>query len=129
MMKSFSFILSVLLLASIIMLPVSANSAQESFVGTAANGAIIADGDSPIVVERELLTFDITDFPKTYYETVNEFLEYSSHVTAEYTFYNPADYSVKANLLFPLGHIPTYVPSYTYDEATGEKIYFDYSEG
>lgn len=89
-------------------LPVSANSAQQYWYGTDASGTIITDGESPIVVEHELLTFDITEFPDTYYRENEKFLDYSGNVTAEYTFYNPSDIAVTATLAFPYGNIPSY---------------------
>jgi len=43
----------------------------------------------------------VQEFPRNYYSTAEEFLAYTGHVTAEYTFYNPADYTVTATLVFP----------------------------
>lgn len=43
---------------------VFANSAQSSWEGIYATGTIVADEDCPIIVERELLTFDISEFPQ-----------------------------------------------------------------
>lgn len=94
-----------LLLAS----TVSANSAQTSWSGVTATGTIITDKNCPIVVESELLTFDINEFPQESYNSEYSFLAYSGSVTAEYTFYNPADYTVTATLAFPFGELPEYV--------------------
>ena len=87
---------------------VFANSAQSYWEGVDRAGAIITDGESPIVVERELLTFDVQEFPKNYYRDEAEFLAYPGKVTAEYTFYNPSDLTVNAKLLFPFGREPWY---------------------
>ena len=65
-----------------------------------------------------MLTFDIQEFPKTFYESLDEYLAYSGKVTAEYTFYNPSDYTVRATLAFPFGRSPDY--GYIYDYDTGE---------
>ena len=100
--------ISILLLFSLLCVPASANSAQTQWRGTDATGAIVADEDCPIVVEHELLTFDIGQFPDSYYREVSEYLAYSGSVTAEYTFYNPSDYNVEATLVFPFGAIPDY---------------------
>lgn len=81
----------------------SANSAPKFFRGTDAYGAIVTEENCPITVEGELLTFDIPDFPS---EGSNP--NYKANVTAEYTFYNPADYTVTARLEFPFGSAPGY---------------------
>lgn len=99
---------------------VLANSAQSHWVGTTATGAIVTDESCPIIVENELLTFDIQEFPKQYYENVQEYLEYDGKVTAEYEFYNPSDYTVDATLVFPFGSIPDY--GYLQDQESGERI-------
>lgn len=82
----------------------SANSAPSNWHGTDASGAMVFDADCPITVESELLTFDIPDFPSNYGNNN----EYSANVTAQYTFYNPANYTVKARLAFPFGTSPNY---------------------
>ena len=97
-----------LLMFSLLAVPASANSAQTQWRGTDATGAIVTENDCPLIVEHELLTFDIGQFPESYYREVSDYLAYSGRVTAEYTFYNPADYSVDATLVFPFGAIPDY---------------------
>ena len=92
--------------------PVSANSAQAHWTGTDSTGSIITEENSPIIVEKELLTFDIQEFPESYYQEKDDFLKYSGSVTAEYTFYNPADYAVTATLAFPFGGIADYANIY-----------------
>lgn len=81
-----------------------ANSAQKSWRGSDSYGAIITDTECPVIVENELLTFDIPDFPK--HSGSND--DYESSVTARYSFYNPADYTVTAKLEFPFGEKPYY---------------------
>lgn len=105
--KTIAFILLLLLLPCLV-LPVSANSAQQYWMGTDGAGAVITDGDSPIVVENELLTFDLNEFPSNYYNEKTGFLAYTGKVTAEYTFYNPSDMTVTATLAFPFGDLPHY---------------------
>ena len=104
-----------LLLMSGLLLPVAANSAQSYWKGTDATGAIVTDNDCPIVVEHERLTFGVQDFPEPHYTSAEAFLAYPGKVTAEYSFYNPADYSVTATLRFPFGVLPDY--AVTYDES------------
>lgn len=95
--------------------PVLANSAQTHWRGTDSTGTIITDEESPIIVEKELLTFDIQEFPESYYKDVKEFLAYTGKVTAEYTFYNTADYTVTATLAFPFGGLSDYADIYDYE--------------
>ena len=96
----------------------SANSAQTYWEGVDVMGAVVADEECPIEVKHEKLVFDIPQFPLNYYQNAEAFAEYNASVSATYTFYNPADYTVKATLAFPFGTIPYYAP-YIYDETTG----------
>lgn len=101
-------IICIILLFVLNAVPVHANSAQSSWRGISSTGTIIADEDCPLMVEKERLTFDIQEFPANYYDTVEEYLAYTGKVTAEYTFYNPAEYAVTATLVFPFGKEPDY---------------------
>lgn len=92
----------------------SANSAQSNWSGTDRTGAIVTDEICPLEVQEEKLTFEVQEFPRNYYNTMEEFLAYTGRVTAEYTFYNPADYTVTATLVFPFGAVPDY--GYFYDD-------------
>ena len=98
-----------------------ANSAQRYWEGISATGALIMDETCPIEVQHEKLVFDLQEFPANYYNSAQSFLEYSGKVSAQYTFYNPADYMVKATLAFPFGRVPYYAD--TYDETSGEYNY------
>ena len=97
-----------LLILSLMPVPALANSAQMQWEGTNSTGAIITEEDCPVIVEHELLTFDIGQFPEQHYQEVSDYLSYSGSVTAEYTFYNLEDYAVTATLVFPFGAIPDY---------------------
>ena len=101
------FMLTVLLCAALA-LPASANSAPSFWEGTDTVGAVVSEGDCPLVVEHEVLTFDIDAFPESYYAEMSDFLAYDASVTAEYRFYNPTDMTVTAKLLFPYGQTPVY---------------------
>lgn len=107
----------VLLLGTVLVQSAYANSAQRRWNGTDGTGALAADKDCPIVVDKEILTFDVQEFPKNYYNSAEEFLAYTGKVTAEYTFRNPADYTVTATLVFPFGNLPHY-GEYFYDSPT-----------
>lgn len=116
MMKSLVTFFCAILCFSMSGVPVLANSAQYYWEGRSQSGAIITGKDSPIIVEKELLTFDLKEFPKPYdYNEMQEFLAYSGKVTAEYTFYNPSEYEVTAKLLFPFGPEAEYADRF-YDE-------------
>lgn len=124
MKRLVSVFFCVIFLITLTALPVSANSAQTHWEGTTSTGVIITDAECPVVVEHELLTFDISEFPRSYYGTYHEheaeFQAYSAGVTAQYTFYNPADYAVTATVLFPFGCEPDYVDS-VYEDADMDK--------
>ena len=103
-MKRHTVVVALLLIFAVLFIPLTAfaNSAQREFEGVAANGAIVTDVDCPVQVTSERLTFNITDFPVVHGEQT----EYNSNVVAEYAFYNPADYDVNMQLVFPFGTIP-----------------------
>lgn len=99
---------SVLLASSLLPGSASANSARTQWSGVSGTGMILTGEECPIVVTHELLTFDIQQFPEQYYSEPADYLAYTGTVSAEYTFHNPADYTVTASLLFPFGNIPDY---------------------
>lgn len=107
MRKIFSLMLAIALLAAL-SLPIFANSAPKDWNGSDFIGAVAFDKECPIEVEREVLTFDISEFPNDYYDNHEEYLKYSAKVTAEYKFYNPTDTEVTATLVFPFGSKPDY---------------------
>ena len=108
MKRTFATILVVLLLASTFVVPAYANSAQTHWRGVDSTGAVVVDGNCPIEVTKEVLTFDVSEFPENYYREMDEYLAYTGKVTAEYTFYNPTDLTVTATLAFPFGTQPDY---------------------
>ena len=110
--------LSVLLLHFILIscvLPAGANSAQTHWSGSPGSGVGAIGEDCPLVVQTEKLTFRIGAFPDGFFDADEDKSgkspeEYASlaTVTAEYTFYNPADFDVTATLAFPCGRLPEY---------------------
>ena len=114
-------VLLILLLAGVCIQPAYANSAQRHWRGTDGTGAVVTGEDCPIVVDKELLTFDVQEFPEQYYPDTDSFLAYTGKVTAEYIFRNPANYAVTATLVFPFGNLPHY-GEYIYDRATGRPV-------
>lgn len=115
--KAITAVFTVLLLSAVFIQPTHANSAQRHWSGTDSTGALVKEKNCPLVVDKELLTFDVQEFPKNYYNSTEEFLTYTGKVTAEYTFRNPADYAVTATLVFPFGNLPHY-REYIYDSPT-----------
>ena len=75
--------LASLLLNLLLAVPIHANSAQRHWSGTDSTGALVKDKNCPLVVDKELLTFDVQGFPKNYYNSIEEFLAYTGKVTAE----------------------------------------------
>lgn len=104
---------SVLFAAALCAAPlgVSANSALYEWQGSIAGGVTVQEEDCPVVVERERLVFTVGELPQTEYPSADSFDEYGAHVTAEYDFYNPADYDAAMTLVFPYGTLPEYVPA------------------
>ena len=119
--KVITGIFTVLMLSTVFIQSTHANSAQRHWSGTDSTGALVKDKNCPLVVDKELLTFDVREFPKNYYNSTEEFLAYTGKVTAEYTFRNPADYTVTATLVFPFGNLPHY-GEYIYDSPTDKYI-------
>lgn len=115
-------IAALLMFLCVLFIPMSAfaNSAQREFEGITSNGTIITDVDCPVQVTSERLTFNIIDFPVVH----NKQTEYNSNVTAEYAFYNPADYDVNMQLVFPFGMIP-YWSETDYIDANKYSVYVD----
>lgn len=112
MKRTFATILAALMLATTFIVPAYANSAQTHWRGVDSTGAMVVGENCPIEVTKEVLTFDISEFPDDYYHEREEYLAYKGKVTAEYTFYNPTDLTVTATLAFPFGKQPDYASIY-----------------
>ncbi len=109
--KLFSICLLVVLISFPCALYVNANSAPHIWGGMTSTGAVITGESCPIIVESELLTFNISDFPPDpSAEDTEADVNYGS-VTAEYHFYNPTNEEITATLVFPFGTLPGYVDS------------------
>ena len=77
-----------------------ANSAQTDWFGSSSTGAIVTGEDCPLTVQKEILTFDIQNFPShddNQYNNEN----YTASVSANYYFYNPTDLDLTIELAFP----------------------------
>lgn len=112
MKKILSIIFTFILIASTVAIPAAANSAQTHWRGVDSAGAIVVGESCPVEVTKEVLTFDIAEFPDNYYREKEEYLAYTGKVTAQYTFYNPTELDVSATLAFPFGTQPDYAAVY-----------------
>ncbi len=99
--------------------PAFANSAPRYWEGSSSTGVVLADEGCPLVVEKELLRFDIDGFPDNFLFTEEARKDYSARVSAEYSFLNPTDETVTATLVFPFGK----APSYAYDRGDASGFY------
>lgn len=101
--------------AFIIAFPTSvceANSALRYYEGRDSAGVLITTKNSPIVVEREDLTFDI-QFDEHYLNGLQ-----IGSVSAKYTFKNPSELTAKVNVLFPIA----YLDQILYDSSSLDKF-------
>lgn len=98
---------------------VEANSADRRHYGVDSQGVIIMDEDCPIVVDKEVLTFDIyknepTSGGMTFASSSSSQNSntgfYKKQVSAEYTFTNSSENEIHVNCVFPFG------PYYRFDE-------------
>ncbi len=114
---------ALLLIGPGLFLPALANSAQTWWSGTDGAGLIVTEGECPIEVTRERLTFELWEFPENFYDVGEEesFLAYSGMVSAEYTFLNPTDLTVDVRLAFPFGQQPHYSPFWNGEADDAEK--------
>ena len=62
--KVITGIFTVLMLSTVFIQSTHANSAQRHWSGTDSTGALVKDKNCPLVVDKELLTFDVREFPK-----------------------------------------------------------------
>jgi len=113
--KGLIFLLICTLLLSASVLPCFANSAVRDWEGATGLGVVSGDGECPIEVLHETLTFDIPHFP-------DSADAYRASVSAEYTLFNPTDHEITVNLAFPFGEYPRYSFEADFDEI-GANIY------
>lgn len=98
--------------------PALANSAQKEWEGETSSGILISgDGDAPIVVDKEVLTFDIQHEVGPDYSADSKM----NTVTAEYTFTNPTDNTYTVHAVFPFMD-GTYI---YYDDDFDDTKYYD----
>lgn len=94
-----SAVIFVAVFCSVALLPTSvceANSAMRYYEGRDSSGVILTTKDSPVVVEKEDLTFDI-QFDDNYLNGLQ-----IGSVSAKYTFKNTSDSEAKTNVVFPI---------------------------
>ncbi len=120
-LKSIFVLLLSLIISVTSALTCFANSAPKIWGGVTSTGAVVTGEECPIIVESELLTFNISDFPPDPTAEVSEtYVSYDS-VTAEYYFYNPTDKEITSTLVFPFGSLPSYATSDNISDSDTEK--------
>lgn len=82
---------------------VSANSASRVTLGTDSNGVVSKSENCPLEVKGEKLNFYVSSFP-----ILPDQPSGGAYLSAEYTFYNPTDLDIDAELVFPFGAAPEY---------------------
>ena len=75
---------------------------RKKWEGAEVRGSVLADEDCPVLLEREIVTFDLPEFPYLGTDSAEKFLAYPGRVTTEYHFYNPTDEAVTVKLAFPV---------------------------
>ena len=109
LMKKIPLIKQIILFLSVMavfIVPVYANSAQTFWNGTTSSGSHTQDGECPITVIHETLTYDLGVQPVPGKIDPEH---YENSFRAEYTFHNPSDLEVNVLLSFPLGTSPDYM--------------------
>lgn len=85
--------------------------------GADGMGALLAGDQGPVEVEKEHLSFFLSEFPAPEMgDAAENFRAYGGKFTAEYTFFNPADQPKDLTLALPLGDLPDYYPYYGGEE-------------
>ena len=105
----FAIALAIGLLTPLNLQTARANSGLTQWGGVYSTGAIVTDGDCPIVVEKEILNLDLGGLTEDGRGIAEQI------ATAEYHFYNPSDVDVNVSLAFPFGY-DKYKFSYTLDD-------------
>lgn len=122
MKKVYAFVAVIVLLCALFApIPAYANSAIRDFEGTDASGVLLTDQDCPVTVTSEKLTFNIESYPKVYEENS----DYNANVIAEYSFYNPSDYDVSMQLVFPFGEVPSYLSYGDFNDSEKYGVYIN----
>ena len=91
---------------------VYANSAIQSWSGSASGGAVPADEDCPVIVTHEDLILHTGPLDENFVETSVKQASFEPFVEAIYTLKNPSDEEVTVRLAFPFGNIPQYFMGY-----------------
>ena len=83
-----------------------ANSANREYRGYDSSGVIVTTENCPIVVDKEVLTFNIPNSTASDSAYVGSRVAYKGNVTAEYTFRNPSELTAEVHCVFPFGFPP-----------------------
>ena len=96
-MRRVSCIFALILLLPALLLPAGANSEPTKWEGTPASEILVVDGDSPITVSSERLTFDVVG---------KDSYSLTARVTAAYQMENPTDEALAVQMAFPMEEVP-----------------------
>lgn len=114
-LRVLAFTISVILIIGALpVIPCNANNVWSTWNDTDSANFVIIDEDSPIVIEKEILTLDLYDFPDYSADNIDDYLSYTGKITEEYHLYNPSEQTVTATILLPFGKRPIY--SCLYDD-------------
>lgn len=109
MRKSFKITALTIAMFAVISITAFANAGPSEWYGS-DSATVVSTADCPLIVQSEKLDFEINSLPLDYYYDYEKekFSNYTDRFTAEYTFYNPTDRAITAQLAFPLGMMPEY---------------------
>ena len=101
--KSLIATLTLLIMLPFMMIPTSATTPEFSLVeGKSAVGIVGLDMESPVVLEKTTLTFDIQEYPTSYIDYLEgNFTPDKSRVSVKYDLYNPTDEEITVRLALP----------------------------
>ncbi len=103
MKRIVAFIIALILICP---LTAFANSAPSHWVGSDITGVVAFEKDCPVVVEKELLTFNIPAIPTQYMSDISKYQ--GNNFVAKYTLHNPTDMDITARVVFPFGKMGDY---------------------
>ena len=101
--KSIIATLTLIIMLPFMMIPTSATEPEFALVeGKSAVGIVGLDMESPVVLEKTTLTFDIQEYPTSYIDYLEgNFTPDKSRVSVKYDLYNPTDEEITVRLALP----------------------------
>ncbi len=103
-MKRILYAVTIIIMSVFLTVPVHANSGLRFWEGSESSDVSSREENCPLTVEHETLTFDIRSLPDI--SSLFDGEKQEASVTAEYTFHNPGQEDIRADLVFPFGAVP-----------------------